>query len=108
MNLRIFLTTVVTGQGPDSSYEHVALRKELGYDFLTMELRFKLVDSRFGPGLLAKAEFSQCVRLLIAPEWIPESLQHRPTCLQTHLKAKPRANNDTCVPIHVRVSACSD
>ena len=70
-------------------------------------LRFKLVDSRFRPGLLAKAEFSQCVRLLIAPEWIPESLQHRPTCLQTHLQAKPRAN-DTCVPIHVRVSACSD
>ena len=34
MSLRIFL---IIGQGPDSSYEHSALRKEFGYDFLTLE-----------------------------------------------------------------------
>ena len=34
MNLRTF---IIIGQGPDSSYEHLALRKEFGYDFLTLD-----------------------------------------------------------------------
>ena len=36
MNLRNFL---IIEQGPDSSYEHVSLRKEFGYDFLMLEAR---------------------------------------------------------------------
>ena len=34
MNLRFFF---ILGQGPDSSCEHMALRKEFGYDFLMLD-----------------------------------------------------------------------